>query len=165
MVETWKKSGWEYKFYDDKDAEAFLSLHFPPEISEAFNSLIPGAFKADLFRYCVLFIFGGVYADVDTILESSLDSAILSDTGFMIGIDSVRPIIIIIFVIHFLNNLWFIRRSTTVKPGTKSNHRMCLWNGFMAAAPGYVSILFSKVFYNKDIPYKISSLVTRFSHK
>jgi len=89
MIETWKKSGWEYKFYDDKDAEAFLSLHFPVEVTEAFNAIIPGAFKADLFRYCVLFIYGGVYADVDTILESSLDSAILSDTGFMIGLDSV----------------------------------------------------------------------------
>jgi mannosyltransferase OCH1-like enzyme len=89
MVETWKKSDWEYKFYDDEDAKAFLSLHFPGEISEAFNAIIPGAFKADLLRYCLLFIYGGVYADVDTILESSLDSAILSDTGFMLGLDNV----------------------------------------------------------------------------
>lgn len=98
MVETWKKSGWEYKFYDDKDAEAFLSLHFPAEVTEAFHAILPGAYKADLFRYCVLFIYGGVYADVDTILESSLDSAILSDTGFMIGLDSVRSLRSTVFI-------------------------------------------------------------------
>lgn len=87
LVESFKKSGWEYKFYSDDDAKAFLATHFPPEILEAYNSLIPGAFKADLFRYCALLIHGGVYADVDILLETSLDLAIEPDIGFMVPHD------------------------------------------------------------------------------
>ncbi len=54
--------------------------------------LVPtaGAFKADLFRYCVLLIRGGVYADMDVLLETNLDDAIGSDIGFMTPIDEVN---------------------------------------------------------------------------
>lgn len=48
-----------------------------------------GAFKADLFRYCVLLIRGGVYADMDVLLSADLDVAIPSDVGLMTGIDEV----------------------------------------------------------------------------
>ena len=60
LIESWKRSGWEYRFYDDDTAANFLKQHFPPEVLQAYQSVIPGAFKADLFRYCVLFIHGGV---------------------------------------------------------------------------------------------------------
>lgn len=90
LVESWKRSGWEYKFYSDEDAEQFLSTHFPREVLEAYQSLIPGAFKADLFRYCALLIHGGVYADVDIMLESSLDVVVEPDVGFMVPMDVVR---------------------------------------------------------------------------
>ena len=98
----------------DDEAANFLSTHFPAEVREAYDALRPGAFKADLFRYCVLLIHGGVYADVDIMLESSLDAAVASDVGFMVPID---------------------------EPGTPVNKRMCLWNGFIAAAPGHPFLL------------------------
>lgn len=79
-------------------------------MKEAYDALIPGAFKADLFRYCVLFIHGGIYADVDVLLETKLDQAIDDDVGFMVPLDG---------------------------PGQETGHQICLWNGFMAAAPGH----------------------------
>ncbi len=90
LVQSFVHSGWEYKFYSDAQAVDFLSIHFPPEVLEAYNALIPGAFKADLFRYCVLLIHGGFYADIDVQLETSLDSAIAPDIGFMVPMDEVR---------------------------------------------------------------------------
>jgi hypothetical protein len=33
-------------------------------VLNAFNSLVPGAFKADLWRYCILYINGGIYLDI-----------------------------------------------------------------------------------------------------
>jgi hypothetical protein len=92
LVESFRLSGWEYKFYADEDAASFLSTHFPAEVREAYDALIPGAFKADLFRYCVLLIHGGVYADVDIMLESALDLSVAPDVGFMVPIDEVSPI-------------------------------------------------------------------------
>jgi hypothetical protein len=40
-----------------------------------------------LFRYCALLTYGGVYADVDLLLESNLDFAIEADIGFMLPMD------------------------------------------------------------------------------
>lgn len=79
--------GWEHKFFSDEASGEFLETHFPPEVKEAYDALTAGAFKADLFRYCVLFIYGGVYADVDVILQSKLDVAIDDDVGFMTPVD------------------------------------------------------------------------------
>ena len=50
--------------FDDNDCRNFIKTHFKPEVLNAFDSLIPGAYKADLWRYCVLFIAGGVYIDI-----------------------------------------------------------------------------------------------------
>lgn len=110
LTESWKQTNWEYRFYDDAQAAAFISTHFPEEVREAYDTLLPGAFKADLFRYCVLFIIGGVYADVDVLLESKLDLAIDNDVGFIAPLDS---------------------------PGKKSGHQICLWNGLLGSAPGH----------------------------
>lgn len=111
LIESFRQSGWEYEFYDDDKAAQFLSAHFPPAVREAYDSIIPGAFKADLFRYCVLLIRGGIYADMDILLESNLDEAIDGSIGFMTAQDS---------------------------PGETIGHRSCLWNGLMATAPGHV---------------------------
>lgn len=112
LSESWKQqSGWEYRFYDDEDAANFLSTYLPAEVKEAYDILIPGAFKADLFRYCVLFVHGGVYADIDVMLTSKLEAVIDSDIGFMIPLDST--------------------------PGRNSNHTMCLWNGLLISQPGH----------------------------
>jgi mannosyltransferase OCH1-like enzyme len=111
LIESFRQSGWEYEFYDDDKAAQFLSAHFPPAVREAYDSIIPGAFKADLFRYCVLLIRGGVYADMDILLESNLDEAIDGSIGYLTPQDS---------------------------PGETIGHRSCLWNGLMATAPGHV---------------------------
>lgn len=110
LIESWKRSGWEYRFYTDDDAASFLAKHFPPEVKDAYDSIKPGAFKADLFRYCALLIDGGVYADMDVLLESNLDAAVAPDVGFMTPVD---------------------------EPGKLVDRRMCLWNGFIASAPGH----------------------------
>jgi mannosyltransferase OCH1-like enzyme len=55
----------EYSHYlfDNEDIQNFIEEHFDEEVLFAYKNLIPGAFKADLFRYCVLYIEGGVYMD------------------------------------------------------------------------------------------------------
>ncbi len=50
--------------YDDEDCRNFLKKYFIPDVVNAFDSLIPGAYKADLWRYCVLYYYGGIYQDI-----------------------------------------------------------------------------------------------------
>jgi len=49
--------------YSEKEAIEFLKQHFHSDVLDAYNGLKPSAFKSDLFRYCVLYIKGGVYID------------------------------------------------------------------------------------------------------
>jgi len=59
-----KNPEFEYYLYDDADCLEFIKQNFEKEVVNAFESLIPGAYKADLWRYCVLFKNGGVYLDI-----------------------------------------------------------------------------------------------------
>jgi mannosyltransferase OCH1-like enzyme len=54
----------EYFLYDDADCIDFIKKYFPDEVVNAYNTLLPGAYKADLWRYCVMYIHGGVYIDI-----------------------------------------------------------------------------------------------------
>jgi hypothetical protein len=50
--------------YSDAECEEFIKDNFSNDVLGAFNSLIPGAYKSDLWRYCVLYVKGGVYMDI-----------------------------------------------------------------------------------------------------
>lgn len=50
--------------YDDADCRGFIKNHFDKDVLEAYDALLPGAYKADLWRYCVLYKKGGVYMDI-----------------------------------------------------------------------------------------------------
>ena len=54
----------QYYLYDDEDCYEFIKSHFGPEVLNAYDTLIPGAYKADLWRYCVLYVHGGIYLDM-----------------------------------------------------------------------------------------------------
>ena len=54
----------DYYLFDDNDCEKFIKDNFPDNVLCAFNKIIPGAFKADLWRYCIIHKYGGVYADI-----------------------------------------------------------------------------------------------------
>jgi mannosyltransferase OCH1-like enzyme len=53
-----------YYLYDDEMCRQFIINHFHKDVINAYDSLIPGAYKADLWRYCILYIYGGIYLDI-----------------------------------------------------------------------------------------------------
>lgn len=50
--------------YDDNDRIEFIKENFDQDVLDAYNSLIPGAFRADLWRYAIIYKYGGVYIDI-----------------------------------------------------------------------------------------------------
>lgn len=52
-----------YRFYDAQERRAFIAQHYPSALN-AYDTLIPGAYRADLFRAIVVYIHGGMYFDV-----------------------------------------------------------------------------------------------------
>jgi mannosyltransferase OCH1-like enzyme len=66
IYEEVKKTNPEFKhyLYDEKMCAEFIKENFHHEVFKAYNNLIPNAYKSDLWRYCVLYINGGIYYDI-----------------------------------------------------------------------------------------------------
>jgi hypothetical protein len=52
------------QIFDCDERRQFIKKKFSDDILTAYDTLIPGAYKADLWRLCVLYINGGIYADI-----------------------------------------------------------------------------------------------------
>ena len=65
-VELLKKQNPEFNhyLYDDDMCREFIKDNFDEDVLYSFDKLKPGAFKADLWRYCILYIKGGIYLDI-----------------------------------------------------------------------------------------------------
>ena len=54
----------DYYLYSDEECAAFIADNYDKDVLAAFHALKPGAYKSDLWRYCVLYKLGGVYLDI-----------------------------------------------------------------------------------------------------
>lgn len=90
-VWSWQQLNPEYKyeFMDDVDMRRWIEENMRAEVLQAFDRLIPGAFRADLWRYAVLYKEGGVYADVGMTTMRSLRDVLAADDDFVVARD--RP--------------------------------------------------------------------------
>lgn len=97
----------DYYLYSDEECRAFIQSHYSSEVVKAFDTLRPGAYKSDLWRYCVLYAKGGVYFDIK--------------------LESQTPIV----------DLLQIQQTMLTKDHVSiTKNYDCLWNGLMISAPG-----------------------------
>lgn len=56
----------EFNFfiYDLEMCRTFIKDNFNPNVLNAFDTLKPIAYKIDLWRYCILYLKGGIYLDI-----------------------------------------------------------------------------------------------------
>ena len=67
---SWKKdTSFNYCFYNDKQCHEFMKDFFP-DILDVYEKIPLNVMKSDLWRYCVIYQFGGIYADTDTFLKT-----------------------------------------------------------------------------------------------
>ena len=53
-----------FNLFDENDCREFIKDNFVDNVLNAYDKLLPCAYKADLWRYCVLYINGGIYMDI-----------------------------------------------------------------------------------------------------
>ena len=70
---------WSIKIYTDKECRKLIQDNFENNIFEAYEKINPsyGAAKADLFRYCAIYQFGGIYIDIKSSIEEKPSKFIL----------------------------------------------------------------------------------------
>jgi mannosyltransferase OCH1-like enzyme len=54
----------DYYLYSDEDSIDYIQNNYSKDVLNAFNTLKPGAYKSDLWRYCIMYKKGGVYIDI-----------------------------------------------------------------------------------------------------
>jgi hypothetical protein len=54
----------DHYLYSHERCLQFIKDNYPQKVVDAYKSLKPGAYKSDLWRYCILYKLGGVYMDV-----------------------------------------------------------------------------------------------------
>lgn len=66
-INTWKLKGYSLFFHDDASIVRLFSQDWPefPQLKDVLLCITSGAGWADLFRYLVLWKYGGIYSDVD----------------------------------------------------------------------------------------------------
>lgn len=72
-----------YLYFTNGKVRDFIRKHFSMRVVNAYDKLKPGAYKADLFRYCALYILGGVYIDTGMVSNAPLRSLIKKDDVFI----------------------------------------------------------------------------------
>ena len=85
--------GWEYEHFDDDEIMEFFAAYPIPEFPNViakFYMFNYGEHRADLFRYYYLYVKGGVYIDMDAMLEKSMDD-IVGDSEFFTVNSSYFP--------------------------------------------------------------------------
>lgn len=75
-TESWKNKNPEYQYYYNSDQQAadFVLNVYGQEFYDIFVSLPLGVMRGDMWRYLVIYEYGGVYADLDTYCNDAIDS-------------------------------------------------------------------------------------------
>jgi inositol phosphorylceramide mannosyltransferase catalytic subunit len=78
-----KNTCYHFDLWDDADNRAFIARHFEWFL-RVYDSYPAEIYRADIVRYFYLYIFGGLYADLDTQCLKPLD-AVLARNGVVLG--------------------------------------------------------------------------------
>jgi mannosyltransferase OCH1-like enzyme len=74
----------EYHLYDDEMCRDFILKNYDADVLYAYDKLKPGAYKADLWRYCVMYKYGGVYLDIKFRCINDFRLLLLSDKEYFV---------------------------------------------------------------------------------
>jgi hypothetical protein len=79
--------GWKYRFFDDEAISLFIGNEYGRDVLARYDQLNRsyGAARADLFRYLLLYRFGGVYLDIKSGLFRPLDEIVTAHDRFILS--------------------------------------------------------------------------------
>jgi mannosyltransferase OCH1-like enzyme len=90
------------ELYNDERARKFIS-DFVPDALFAYDNLIPMSYKSDVFRFCILYVYGGIYLDVKIKILAPLIDYINKDYF----VDDEYPNVLTGFMSSNKNNVLF----------------------------------------------------------
>lgn len=70
-AKTWKKNnpGYKYVYMDDQEAADIILKDYGKAWHDLFINVPIGVVRGDIFRYLMIYKYGGVYSDIDTVCQ------------------------------------------------------------------------------------------------
>ena len=148
-VELLKRQNPEFKhhLYDDKMCRDFIEQNYDKDVLYSFDKLKPGAYKSDLWRYCVLYKYGGIYLDIKYICVNGFKFKHLTNKEYYVRdlIHQSNAGIYQALLITLPNNTILYECIQDIVDNVKNNIYGC--NSLIVTGPQ----LMAKKFYNIDI--------------
>jgi mannosyltransferase OCH1-like enzyme len=84
-INTWKNlnPGYIIKLFSGNDCRKYLKENFDDIYLQTFDCFKPYAFKADFFRYCIIYNEGGWYSDLKQVLYKPLSTILRPNSYFI----------------------------------------------------------------------------------
>jgi mannosyltransferase OCH1-like enzyme len=79
----------KHKLFNEKQCRRFIKNNYSKKVLNAYDSVIPNAIKVDLWRYCYLYKYGGIYLDVKYYCINDFKLILLCDKEYFCK-DSIR---------------------------------------------------------------------------
>uniref|UniRef100_A0A6C0EU80 Uncharacterized protein n=1 Tax=viral metagenome TaxID=1070528 RepID=A0A6C0EU80_9ZZZZ len=88
-----KNPSYDYYFINDHDAIKLIEDNFDSNVLNAFKKLKVGSAKGHFIRYIALYIYGGVYLDLDATINMDLNDFIQKNGDYYFLYENFRSII------------------------------------------------------------------------
>jgi mannosyltransferase OCH1-like enzyme len=143
----------KHHLYDDNDCREFIQKYFKQSVVEAYDTLIPGAYKADLFRLCILYIKGGIYMDIKLACINGFSLMEFIETGqdhFVLDRPSCINGIYNAFIVSTKNNMFLYKCIKQLVKNVKKR-----FYGNTALAPTGPEMMYDVMIKKQQIPVNI----------
>ena len=130
---------YEYRFISNKSGLQLLRDNFTGKVAKAYLKLNLGAAKGDFLRYCALYLYGGVYLDLDASITTKLRNFILPSDEHVLFFDQDKNLEQFLFMVK-PKHIFLKTMINEMVERINNNER----NIFLATGP----TLFTDVIYN-----------------
>ena len=163
---------YNYYLYDDNEIDTFVNKYFPGKIADCYNKLNIIVAKVDFWRYLVLYKYGGVYLDMDSTINISLNKLLQNNDKAIITYENNLDCYVQWALIYSKEHPILKRTIELICNNIKNNsfpnniHKMTGPTVYSKAINEIHSELFkqnlSKVFINKNIDITFTSNKTSY---
>lgn len=94
---------YEQIIYNDEQIQDYVYSHYGKEISNAFNKLNIMTAKVDLWRYLILYEKGGIYLDIDSVINTKISSFLNDEDDSLITVEK-NPELFVQWALFFQKN-------------------------------------------------------------
>jgi mannosyltransferase OCH1-like enzyme len=78
----------EWFYMDDIKCDNFIKDNFNEDFYKMYKNVPLGVMRSDIWRVCIIYVYGGIYADLDTLCLKSIDNWIKPNNRMVVGVET-----------------------------------------------------------------------------